>query len=141
MAKNVFGWSVGSGSLERAVSSGGRGDATLFGFGGATGLAADSAGAEAGAALKAGVGLAVGGAVGAGAADAGGEGMKGLAGAPVAGAGVPSAGLTTGNAFTVGAVVACAKAAETAGSKTTRLAASTPSFIGPTCLRARASAV
>ena len=35
MAKNVLGWTVGSGSLDRTVSSGGGGGGSFFGFGGA----------------------------------------------------------------------------------------------------------
>ena len=53
MAKNVFGWRVGFGSLDSAVSSGGGGGATFLGFGGAA-VAVEGAGVEGDAAPGAG---------------------------------------------------------------------------------------
>ena len=121
VAKNVSGCNVGSGSDERAVSSGGGGGgAAFFGFGGggvATrpgGAATGAAGVAAGLALAGGVGLAVGTATGAEAAAPGCDGMDGLAGASGAGWGPSTDGLTTGEAFSAGAVVVCANATETA---------------------------
>lgn len=145
VAKNVFGWRVGTGSAESAVSSGrGRG-ATFFGLGrgvdataGAAGRPEESAGAEAGdvagaEAPPAGAGVvSAAGAAIPDSASLDGLGINGLAGALCAGLALSRAGLVSGETFAVGEGVACASAAETANGKQKQPTNNcTLSFIGP----------
>jgi len=104
VAKKVLGWTVGVGSLESAVSSGGGGGESFFGFGGAvvTGIGFGVADEAAGGGLSAGEPAPT-----AGVAPVP-EGMKGLGGGADA-AGV-DAGAGLGSATPEGAVLGAADA-------------------------------